>query len=291
MKKLQKLQPSKSPGPDNVHPRVLKEVDKSLSKPLLILFQRSIDNGKIPDLWKYANITPIFKKGKRDICSNYRPVSLTCILCKVLESLITNDIIKHMEKYKLFSNKQFGFIHGRSTILQLLHIMDDWTRILDNGGIIDACYLDFAKAFDKVPHNRLLAKVKHYGIEGDLLLWIMAFLSHRKQRVVINGECSKWYPVTSGIPQGSVLGPLLFVLYINDFPNCVSSSAYLFADDTKIYKVISESNDNISFQDDINSLQTWSDKWQLKFHPVKCKIMGIGDNARHNQPYGYTMNP
>ena len=268
-KKLTTLNTSKSPGPDNLHSRVLKEVAQSIAKPIQQLFSLTMNKGSLPLIWKRANVSPIFKKGKKQLASNYRPVSLTCILCKVQESIIRDDIIAHMNANGLISKRQFGFLSGRSTILQLLHVMDEWTNILDAGGTIDVCYMDFMKAFDKVPHRRLIIKLHNHGIQGKLLDWIRSFLEHRQQRMVINGQYSTWSNVTSGIPQGSVLGPLLFVIYINDLPDTVLSQVFLFADDTN-------ASDRHTFQEDISKLQEWADKWLLKFHPDKCKLMTIG---------------
>ena len=199
--------------------------------------------------------------------------------------MIRDDIIAHMNANGLISNKQFGFISGRSTILQLLHVVEEWTDILESGGTIDVCYMDFMKAFDKVPHRRLLEKVKSYGIDGDILAWIKSFLEDRKQRVVVNGKHSSWREVTSGIPQGSVLGPLLFVLYINNLPDTAISQVFLFADDTKLYGQIRKDSDHKIFQNNILKLQSWADDWLLKFHPDKCKILGMGKKELTHQYY------
>ena len=191
-KKLLALKTTKSPGPDKIHPRALKEVATAIVKPLYWIFSSTMEKRKLPTIWKRANVSPIFKKGNRQLASNYRPVSLTCILCKLQESMIRDDIIAHMNANGLISNKQFGFISGRSTILQLLHVVEEWTDILESGGTIDVYYMDFMKAFDKVPHRRLLEKVKSYGIDGDILACIRSFLEGRKQRVVVNGKHSSW---------------------------------------------------------------------------------------------------
>ena len=164
-------------------------------------------------------------------------------------------------------------------------MVEEWTDILESGGTIDVCYMDFMKAFDKVPHRRLLEKVKSYGIDGDILAWIRSFLEDRKQRVVVNGKHSSWREVTSGIPQGSVLGPLLFVLYINDLPDTAISQVFLFADDTKLYRQIRNDSDHKIFQADISKLQSWADDWLLKFHPDKCKILGMGKKELTHQYY------
>ena len=157
-KKLLELKISKAPGPDGLHPRLLKELAAQLSEPLELIFQLSFKQGKVPNDWKQGEITAIHKKGNMRTAGNYRPVSLTCILYKIMEALVREDIITHMRENKLFSKYQYGFINKRSTTLQLLYVLDEWTEILDQGGTIDVVYLDFMKVFDKVPHKRLLHK-------------------------------------------------------------------------------------------------------------------------------------
>ena len=221
-------------------------------------------------------ITALFKKGSKKMASNYRPVSLTSIVGKCLEKIVREKIIDFMKDNSLFSNRQYGFISGRSTQLQLLEVLDKWTEALDEGQSIDCIYMDYAKAFDTVPHRRLIYKLESYGINPKAVSWIENFLRNRTQQVIVQGEESSWKPVTSGIPQGSVLGPILFVIFINDLPDCVTSDAYLFADDTKIFRVIANEEDRGELQKDLDRLDEWSKDWLLKFHPQKCKFMTIG---------------
>ena len=242
---------------------------------------------QVPDDWKTANITAIYKKGKRSDAGNYRPVSLTCIACKIFESIIRDNLMKHLLDNDLLSDQQYGFVKGRSTSLQLLKVLDDWSKILEGGGSVDTIYLDFKKAFDTVPHNRLIQKLRGYGIGDNIVRWIEAFLTDRTHKVTINGNTSKSAPVTSGIPQGSVLGPVLFILYINDLPDNIKSKIYLFADDTKIYRQIIDDKDNEILQEDLDRLCEWSDKWLLKFHPGKCHVLDIG-KPREN--YNYSLD-
>lgn len=288
-KAIQKLKRNKSPGPDGVHPRIIKEMAGELLIPLKILFDSSMEEGVVPEDWRIAHVTPIYKKGNKSDPGNYRPVSLTSIFCKLMESILREAIMAHMKRNKLFSSKQFGFISGRSTVLQLIQVLDNWTEALDEGQAIDVIYCDFMKAFDKVPHKRLMAKVRSYGIDGHMLRWIEGFLTGRRQRVVISGETSEWREVTSGVPQGSVLGPLLFVMYINDLPEAIrhDSEVYLYADDTKLFRRIAGDEDCGKLQEDLDELRSWSERWMLNFHPEKSKHMRLGKaNIREHE---YTM--
>ena len=217
---------------------------------------------------KNAQISAIFKKGNKSQAKNYRPVSLTSVICKTLERIIRDHLIDHIDKNKLFSDKQYGFIKGRSTTLQLLEVLDKWTEAIDDGLEVDCIYTDFMKAFDKVPHKKLIKPVENVGISDPILGWIEGFLTGRYQCVSINEEISEWKEVISGIPKGSVLRSIMFVLYINDLPSSVDSVAYLFADDTKIFRIINNFPETL--QDDLKQLET-SENWLLKFNPEKCK--------------------
>ena len=195
--------------------------------------------------------------------------------------------MEHLINNNLLSKFQHGFIKARSCTTQLLAVLDDWTDDIEHGENVDAIYLDYAKAFDTVPHKRLLAKLSGYGIGGKLLKWIAAFLEGRRQRVIVNGSKSSWTRVTSGIPQASVLGLLLFVCYVNDMPENITSTAYMFADDTKVYRNIKTHIDREALQSDLSRLEDWSRKWQLRFNADKCKVLHIG---RDNEHYEYYMD-
>ena len=239
-KVLSKLKPDKSPGPDGLHPRFFKEMAEYMKVPLCIIFNLSLSRGVLPAKWKKARVSAIYKKENKKVASNYRPVSLTSIICKVMETLIRDHIVDHMKTNNLFSDKQYGFISGRSTSLQLLTVLDIWTDALERGLTLDIIYMDFRKAFDVVPHRRLVGKLKSYGISKEITNWVVSFLSDRFQTVTVNGAESTERPVLSGIPQGSVLGPMLFVIYINDLPDSVLGDplSFLFADDTKLFNTI-----------------------------------------------------
>ena len=182
-KLLSQLKINKSCGPDGLHPYFLKTLHEELKTPLIIIFNNTLETGELPDRWKEANISAIYKKGKKDHPLNYRPVSLTSIICKIMEKLIRSEIIRHMRKNKLFSKQQYGFIDKRSTTLQLLKIIDDWTLAVEQGYEINAVYLDFMKAFDQVPHRRLIHKIKSYGIDEQTVNWIENFLNTVYPRV------------------------------------------------------------------------------------------------------------
>ena len=283
--KLTKLNKAKSPGPDGVHPHVLREIAAEISKPLAIIFNNSIKSQKAAQFWKIANIAAVFKKGAKDDPQNYRPISLTSVVCKVFESIIRDHIMKYLIDNQLLSLKQYGFMMGRSTTLQLLKVLDFWTQAFDDGDQIDCIYLDFKKAFDTVPHKRLIAKLEHKGIQGNILGWIKNYLQNRTQQVVINGVCSDEVNVLSGVPQGSVLGPLLFLVYIDDLPLRVLSEVFLFADDTKLFRIILNKRDQAILQKDLNCLNDWSNKWLLEFNPSKCKFVHFGKQKYINNAY------
>ena len=194
----------------------------------------------------------------------------------------------HLEKHCLIKESQHGFVRNKSCLTNLLVFMDEVTNYLDSGYPVDVMYLDFQKAFDKVPHQRLLMKLAAHGLGGDILQWIANWLSNRKQRVVLNGEHSGWRDVLSGVPQGSVLGPILFVIYIYiDIDDSVNCKIPKFADDTKIYQTIYSEEDICKLQTDFYNLVAWSEDWQMLFNVDKCKVMHRGYNNRH---FDYLMS-
>jgi hypothetical protein len=285
--KLVNLNANKSPGVDGLHPKFLYELRDELVKPLSKLFVMSLELGKIPQDWKDANITPLFKKGSKSKAENYRPISLTSVVGKLLESIIKDNLLNHLEKYKLLRDSQHGFRKGRSCLTNLLEFMEDVTRYLDAGDSVDLVYLDFAKAFDKVPFIRLLRKIKSHGIWGQTLNWIGEWLSGRRQRVSVNKTFSEWQAVTSGVPQGSVLGPILFLIYINDIDSGLVSKLCKFADDSKLCKNIRNGSDRDDLQNDLDSLCEWSREWQMQFNVDKCSVLHLGyKNLRYNYKLG-----
>ena len=279
---LRSLNPNKSPGPDKVHPKILKELSEQLQYPVWKLFNRSLKEGRIPRRWKIAEVRPIFKKGSKTAPGNYRPVSLTSVLCKLLEGFIRHALYEHLVDNKLLAKEQFGFCKGRTCTSQLLVTISEWLTDLDNNIPVDCAYLDFRKAFDSVPHQRLMAKLKGYGIDGSILNWINDFLNNRTQYVAINDVQSASGAVTSGVPQGSVLGPTLFIYFINDLPSVTKCPKKIFADDTKAHKGIQTPADRELLQSAIHAMVEWSIKWQLGFNGEKCAMLHLGkNNPRH----------
>ncbi|XP_047144757.1 uncharacterized protein LOC124818242 [Hydra vulgaris] len=236
--RLENVDTSKSIGGENIHPFVLKHASVAIAIPLSLIFKKSLATQTVPKNWTEANVTPVFKQGNRLLAENYRPISLTSIVCKILEKKVREALTAHLELHGLLSNSQNGFTTKKSCVSNLLETLNTITKALAQGHHVDVIYLDYAKAFDTVPHKRLLAKLLSYGIENDLVKWIRAFLSNRRQRVVLGETVSDWCNVTSGVPQGSVLGPQLFNIYINDLTRLLDNTSKLYADDTKIISIV-----------------------------------------------------
>ncbi|MES9973438.1 MAG: reverse transcriptase domain-containing protein [Candidatus Thiodiazotropha sp.] len=279
-KELRAVKPYTAMGLDQVHPRILKEAAETIATPLHEIFSESLRSGVVPTYWRQASVCPIYKGGDRHMAVNYRPISLTSIPCKIMERLLKKRIMAHLESNKLISQHQFGFRPNHSCVSNLLRFMDNLTDAYDNGEITDAVFFDFAKAFDRVPHRPLLYKLYSYGIRGSLLKWIENFLTNRSFSVKIGDMHSSTAPVKSGVPQGSVLGPLLFLLYINDLPNALNSNVLLYADDLKIWN----SRDANALQMDVDSVCRWAAVWGLPLNVNKCAHISFGgdsENAFH----------
>ena len=213
-KQIKKIKYYNSPGVDGIPPKQLKETVEQISTPLANLFNLSLEEGIILSEWKEANITLQFKKRSRNKPENYRPVSLTSVVCKLLETLIRDHMVGILVKHKLINTSQHGFQKSRSCLTNLLCFLEEITKWVDDGSPVDVVYLDFQKAFDKVPHQRLLLKIRAHSIDNDVINWIEEWLTHGRQRVIVDGEISNWKSVLSGVPQGSVLYPILFLIYI-----------------------------------------------------------------------------
>ena len=275
LKLLKDLKENKASGPDNIPSRVLKVAAEPVSLCLQLLFTASLRTGTVPNDWKQANITPVFKNGERFKASNYRPVSLTCVCSKLMEHVVVSQVMGHSDQHNILVDCQHGFRKQRSCETQLIGLTQELHEHLEEKGQVDMVILDFSKAFDKVPHQRLMSKLWNYGIRGDTHAWIKSFLMGRTQRVVVDGEASAWVPVESGVPQGTVLGPQLFLAFINDLPKAVSSRVRLFADDCVLYRKVETNADCHALQEDLRSLEEWERQWCMSFNAAKCSSISI----------------
>ena len=289
-RKIKAMKDNKSPGVDGIPPKLLMETVDQISIPLARVFNLSLKEGVVPFEWKEANIIPLFKKGSRNKSENYRPVSLTSVICKLLERLIKDHMVDFLVKHKLLNSSQHGFLKARSCLTNMLCFLEEITKWIDMGSPVDIIYLDFQKAFDKVPHQRLLLKLKAHGIGDSITDWIEQWLTDRRQRVVVDGEVSNWKSVLSGVPQGSVLGPILFLIYINDLDESITSNVLKFADDTKLFRKVNTDGDKQHLQNDLDRLVKWSEKWQMLFNFGKCKCLHTGHgNLNVNYKMGATV--
>ena len=286
-KVISKLKNNLSSGPDNLPPLFFKKLSKSLSEPLALLFNSLMSFGGVPTEWKSALVLPVFKKGVSSDVSNYRPISLTCVCSKLLECLIKDDMLVYLQKNNLISKCQHGFLSKHSTFSNLVESLNDWTISINRHNQTCIAFIDFAKAFDSVCHSKLIYKIEKYGISGNILTWITNFLSNRSQRSVVGNGLSDYVLLLSGVPQGSVLGPLLFLLFINDVMDNFSDGVItkLFADDVKMYVEITCPADYLKLQESLDYLYRWSIAWQLPISVQKCCTLSVGTTHHNNNNF------
>ena len=284
---LNDLDTTKSSASNCIHPRLLKEAANQLTKPILMIFRLSVSTGTVPSKWKNVIVSPIHKADDRHSPKNYRPITITSVLCRLLEKLIKKKLMNHLLSNGVIPSEQHGFMQQKSCLTNLLETMEDISKWQDMGIPVDEVFLDFAKAFDKVPHQRLIYKLEKLGLHGHLLAWIQSFLSQRTQRVRIRNSLSNSTRITSGVPQGSVLGPVLFIAYICDLPAQILSRASIFADDTKIFHGIASLKDAENLQRDLDTLHEWCSVWGMQFNVSKCFVMHYGTK---NSRFLYHIN-
>ena len=283
-----------SPGPDEIPNILLKEGGSHLIELIYRFFSIIQTEGHLPSEWKTAVVVPIHKKGSRTEAKNYRPISLTCTMCKLFERLLKDSILAYLLDNNLLANSQHGFVPNRSCFSALLTFFEKVTSDIDNKDSVDVVYLDFSKAFDTVPHNRLIAKLKSFGIGGRVLDLLISFLSDRSQIVTIRNSLSSSLPVSSGVPQGSVIGPLLFILYVDDIDQGIKSNILKFADDVKLYLNL-DTNDLGSpgvnlIQSDLDKIIQWCSIWLLQLNPIKCCCLHFGaKNPKNTYSLGNAM--
>ncbi|CAH8517265.1 unnamed protein product [Dicrocoelium dendriticum] len=270
------LDSTKPAGPDGLHPLILKSLSAVISPAVTDLFNRSLSIGCVPCDWKCAVVKPIPKGGDTRKVENYRPICLTAVLSKVLEKIVKKRLLQLLETNSLLTPAQHGFVRGRSCITNLLLTWHEWLQAVNQRKSVDVVYVDFSKAFDRVNHEILLQKLRECGVGGSLHQWIRDFLVGRKWRVQVDSHLTDWYPSTSGVPQGTVLGPILFLIHINDVPNLLRSPCALFADDLKLWRVIHTSDDFDILQQDLDRLSMWSAEVSLPINSAKSLLLCLG---------------
>ena len=271
---IQILDPNKATGPDKISNKMLKISPEKIAKPLLIIFNKSLQQSKYPSNWKSAHVVAIFKKGDTSLPSNYRPISLISCVGKLMERIVYKHVYNHLVNNNLIYKYQSGFLQKHSTVHQLLELYNSILNSLEKKEFSCFVFCDFSKAFDKVWHKGLIHKMNSYGIQGKLIKWFENYLFKRRQKVINKNSWSSFEPVSAGVPQGSVLGPLMFLIYINDIGEKLISLSRLFADDTSL-GYSSQSVDQIKtvINHDLLELNAWSSKWLMSFNPEKTEIL------------------
>ena len=295
MDAIDDIKPHAAPGPDEIPPIVLKQCKEQLATPIHLIWSRSLASGSVPKCYKRSLVTPLYKKGSRALPSNYRPVSITSHVIKLYERVVRKQLVTHLTLNNLMCRKQHGFQAGKSCLTQLLDHISNFQSGLDT----DCIYLDFSKAFDKVDHTLLLKKLEKYGVHPQLIRWIKSFLTDRSQQVVLCGQLSLAAIIISGVPQGTVLGPILFLIFINDITGCITHSTIrCFADDTKISKAISCEADMAILQADLDTVTEWSSRNNMQLHKDKfeyvCHVASKTNTLRElpfvNEIYQYSTS-
>jgi Reverse transcriptase (RNA-dependent DNA polymerase)/Endonuclease-reverse transcriptase len=289
---IKTIKPDGATGPDGIPSKIVHKCAKVLAPSLSHLFSISMNCGELPKEWKLANVVPIFKTGRKDCTSNYRPISLTSVICKIMEKIVNYQMLQYLQSIKAINRQQHGFLPKRSCVTMLLSAIDDWQFAMDAkaGTHIDVISLDWAKAFDRVPHKRLLMKLQRFNIRGCIFQWLRSFLSERKMKVIFDGASSTQSQVLSGVPQGSVLGPLLFTIYMMDLPQCINSTIRQYADDCTLYRIINSPEDERILQNDLNSIQLWCVLNYMSLNEQKCNHIVLTKSRRSNTSVYYVNN-
>ena len=279
---LKSLPNKYSSGSDEISYRLLKEAGPGLVGPLVSLFNRSLALRQVPDEWREAVVTPIFKGGKKDRQnpSNYRPISLTSCVARTMEKVVNAKILKFLQANALLYPQQSGFLPNHSTTTQLCYLSHKWQMGLDKGKSIESIFLDLSKAYDRVSHEGLISKLSCLGFSYSSLEWFSHFISNRQQCVRLNGTDSNWLSPKSGIPQGTVLGPLLFLIYINDLPSHIKNDCSIFADDTTVDTMDHDPRVSCTrITADLDAAAGWAEKWGMLFSAEKSEHLHIGKGS------------